>query len=264
MNGDRRGQTSVKDRGTVAKSHDGVGAGGGGGGGGGGGRDDRVSATYRRLRELIVRGRLAPGARVIETELAGRLDVSRTPVRAALLRLEQEGYIVSPGAGQRARPAVTALTREDAEELFNIVAEVEGLAARRAASLDPKARRRLVRELRGLNAALLKAAMARRPDPNRLFRLDEEFHGHYVHTAAGPRLLALHQGIRPQAERYVRVYVNALVDEIGTSVAEHNVIIRAIESGNVDAAQRAVQTNWRNAAERLGRVITTMGEHGSW
>jgi DNA-binding GntR family transcriptional regulator len=226
--------------------------------------DDRVSATYRRLRELIVGGRLAAGARLIETELAGRLGVSRTPVRAALLRLAQEGYILSPGAGRRARPAVAALTREDAAELFNIIAEVEGLAARRAASLAPPPRRRLVRALRGLIGQLLKVAMAPRPDPNRISRLDGEFHACYVHSAAGPRLLALHHGIKPQAERYVRVYVNALVDEIATSVAEHNVIIRAIDSGNPDAAQRAVQTNWRNAADRLGRVITNMGEHGTW
>jgi DNA-binding GntR family transcriptional regulator len=226
--------------------------------------DDRVSATYRRLRELIVRGHLAAGARLIETELASRLGVSRTPVRAALLRLEQEGYILSPGAGLRARPAVAALTRDDASELFSIIAEVEGLAARRAASLPPPQRRRLVRALRGLNSQLLKVATARRPDPPRISQLDEAFHAQYVHSAAGPRLLALHRGIKPQAERYVRVYVNALVDEIGTSVAEHNVIVRAIESGNPDAAQRAVQTNWRNAAERLGRVITNMGERGTW
>ena len=106
--------------------------------------------------------------------------------------------------------------------------------------------------------------MAPRPDPNRIHQLDAAFHAQYVHSAAGPRLLALHHGIKPQAERYVRVYVNALVDEIATSVAEHNVIIRAIDSGNPDAAQRAVQTNWRNAADRLGRVITNMGEHGTW
>ncbi|HEU5322775.1 MAG TPA: GntR family transcriptional regulator, partial [Methylomirabilota bacterium] len=224
-------------------------------------RDDRVSTTYRRLRELIVGGRLAPGARLIETELAGRLGVSRTPVRSALLRLEQEGYIVSPG-GRRARPAVAALTREDAREVFDIVGEVEGLAARRAATLAPRARRRLAARLRRLNTTLLKAAGARRPDPTRFFRLDAEFHACYVHAAAGPRLLALHHGIRPQAERYVRVYVSALVDEMGTSVAEHDAIIRAIASGSAAAAQRAVQTNWRNAALRLGRVITTLGEHG--
>ena len=54
---------------------------------------DRASQAYRRLRELIVHGRLAPGARIIETEVAGKLGISRTPVRAALQRLQQEGYI---------------------------------------------------------------------------------------------------------------------------------------------------------------------------
>src|SRR3989442_12200220 len=118
--------------------------------------DDRVSATYRRLRELIVGGRLAAGARLIETELASRLGVSRTPVRAALLRLAQEGYILSPGAGRRARPAVAALTREDAPGLFNIIAEVEGLAARPAASLAPPPRRRRVPAAAGLDGPRLK------------------------------------------------------------------------------------------------------------
>jgi len=126
--------------------------------------------------------------------------------------------------------------------LFNIIAEIEGSPRDGRIPRAPP-RRRLVRALRGLNGQLLKVAMAPRPDPNRISRLDGEFHALYVHTAAGPRLLALHHGIKPQAERYVRVYVNALVDEIATSVAEHNVIIRAIDSGNPDAAQRAVQTN---------------------
>src|SRR5258705_13972668 len=67
--------------------------------------DDRVSATYRRLRELIRGGRLAAGARLIETELANRLRGSRPPGRAALLRLAQEGDIPSPRAGRRGPPA---------------------------------------------------------------------------------------------------------------------------------------------------------------
>lgn len=227
-------------------------------------RDDRVSATYGRLRDLMVRGRLAPGTRLIETELAARLGVSRTPVRAALLRLEQEGYVRSAVGAGRARPTVAALTREDADELLNIIAEIEGLAARRAAERPAAERRRLAAGLRTANGALLRAAQARRPDPSRIFRLDADFHERFVHAGAGPRLLALHRAIKPQAERYGYVYVNALLEEIGASVAEHTVIIRAIEGGNPDGAQRAVQTNWRNAAERLASVIATMGEHGSW
>ncbi|MFB6240160.1 MAG: GntR family transcriptional regulator, partial [Gemmatimonadota bacterium] len=56
---------------------------------------DRSGETYTRLRELIVRGQLAPGSRIIETDVAERLGVSRTPVRSALQRLEQEGFIES-------------------------------------------------------------------------------------------------------------------------------------------------------------------------
>ena len=63
-------------------------------------RGDRVTVVYHRLRELIVRGRLAPGARIIETVIAARLGVSRTPVRAALQRLQQEGYVVVASPGQ--------------------------------------------------------------------------------------------------------------------------------------------------------------------
>jgi DNA-binding GntR family transcriptional regulator len=54
-------------------------------------RGDRVSQAYHQLRELIVWGKLAPGPRIIETDVATRLGVSRTPVRSAVQRLQQEG-----------------------------------------------------------------------------------------------------------------------------------------------------------------------------
>jgi hypothetical protein len=71
--------------------------------------------------------------------------VSRTPVRGALQRLQQEGYVVDPSGGRLARPTVAPLTSEDARELFHIVAELEGLAARGAAELAPAPRRALRR-----------------------------------------------------------------------------------------------------------------------
>ncbi|MBI4420589.1 MAG: FCD domain-containing protein, partial [Gemmatimonadetes bacterium] len=92
----------------------------------------------------------------------------------------------------------------------------------------------------------------------------QAFHRAYVETAAGPRLLALHRTMKPQAERYIRVYVSALVDKIRTSVREHEAIIRHIGRGRPDAAERAIRTNWRNAAARLGRVIESVGERGLW
>lgn len=231
---------------------------------GSGPQADRSSEVYAKLRDLIVRGRLAPGARITETDAAGRLGVSRTPVRAALQRLAQEGYIVVTNSGRRRRPMVAPLTREDATELLHIVAEVEGLAARYAASLNPKLRSQLAAQLRQLNEELRRAAQARRPDANRVFELDHALHRRLVEAAAGSRLLSLHEAIKPQAERYGRVYASALTDEISASVEEHAQLIQAVETGDPDGAQRAVLTNWRNAAARLSHVIDAMGEKGSW
>jgi len=227
-------------------------------------RAARPEQVYQKLRDLIIRGQLAPGSRVVETDVAGRLGVSRTPVRAALQRLQQEGFIVDSPALQQSRPTVAPLTKEDARELFHIVAEIEGLAARWAAALPPGDREHLAEELAAINDQFRRTSDAKHPNHNRLFELDEKFHRRYVEAGAGPRLLGLHSAVKPQAERYERLYVSLLTREISTSVAEHGAIVRAIRAGNVDAAQYSVETNWRNAAERLAQVIDSVGERGKW
>ena len=228
------------------------------------GRDDRITRAYGKLRELIVWGKLAPGTRIVESDIAERLEVSRTPIRSALQRLQQEGFITASEGGKQARLSVAPLTREDAQELFHIVGMVEGLAARRAAQLETAARKQLVRGLEELNEELRQAAGSQRPETTRIFDVDTEFHHRYVEAAAGPRLLALHDSIKPQAERYLRLYVGALVGEIDKSVEEHRETVRAIRAGDGDAAQRAVEENWRNAADRFVKVIDALGERGSW
>jgi DNA-binding GntR family transcriptional regulator len=225
---------------------------------------DRSRQTYHRLRELIVHGRLAPGTRIVETEIADRLGVSRTPVRAALQRLQQEGYINAPADAKQSRPSVAPLTQEDARELFFIVGEIEGLAARWAADLPKESRGTLAEELQRTNEAYLSLARTPGADSNELFALDTHFHRRYTEAGAGPRLLSLHDAIKPQAERYIRLYIAVLTEEIATSVSEHQVIVDAIAAGTPDAAQLAVQSNWRNAAGRLYRAIRTAGERGSW
>jgi DNA-binding GntR family transcriptional regulator len=225
---------------------------------------NREALVYEQIRELIVHGRLAPGTRIIESEVASRLAVSRTPVRSALQRLQQEGYIITTGNGRQARPSVAPLTREDAWELFGVVGGIEGLAGRLAATLPEERKAALVAELEAVNQRLLLAISADNLDRNLLFNLDTEFHHAYVAAAAGPRLRVLHDAIKPQAERYVRLYTSALWDEVSTSVQEHGVIIAAIGAGDEGATQHAVQENWRNAALRLNRVIDTVGERGSW
>jgi DNA-binding GntR family transcriptional regulator len=227
-------------------------------------RGDRVTLAYNRLRELIVGGRLAPGARIIETAVATRLGVSRTPVRAALQRLQQEGYVMVTSPGQQSRMSVAPLTQEDARELFGMVSAVEGLAVNWAARRPAEERKAVVVELRRLNQELLEASTAQVRDVNLVFELDKAFHLRCVEAGAGPRLLALHESFKPQSERYGRIYSSALIDEMSTSVEEHEDVVRGIEAGDGDAAEQALRRNWWNASDRLAKIIDTLGEQGSW
>lgn len=224
----------------------------------------RPEQVYQRLRELIVQGLLAPGSRVVETEVAARLGVSRTPVREALQRLQQEGFVVGAAGAQQARLTVAPLTRADVHELLNIVGELEGLGARWAAGLPVPERRALTRELKALNAEFFRTGRAASIDHGRLYEADERLHRQIVEAGAGPRLIALHDSVKPQAERYIRMYISMLTSDIKASVAEHDAMIDAIDAGDPDGAQHAVQANWRHAAERIAKVIAVAGERGSW
>ncbi len=223
---------------------------------------DRPDMVYR---ELIVSGRLAPGTRLVETIVAERLGVSRTPVRSAFHRLQREGYAVAAKEGdERQRLVVAPITGDDAADLFHIVGELEGLAGYYAAGMERERRAPFVKMLEELNNELLVESQATRTDAYKAFQIDVSFHHRCVVESAPPRLLILHDAIKPQAERYARLHVTALTNELGLSVAEHEVIIRAIRDGDADAAQRAIQTNWRNAAKRVATVIAEWGESGGW
>jgi DNA-binding GntR family transcriptional regulator len=224
---------------------------------------DQVSRVYHELRALIVAGQLPPGARIAERAVVARMGLSRTPVRSALHRLQQEGFVASVGRAGDQRLIVTPLTRGDGREVFLVVGHLEGLAAREAASLPAARRKKLVQQLRAVNRELA-AASRGKAVPSRLFDLDLKFHSTYVENVAGPRVVALHRAIKPQSERYARLYVNVLLDELPTSVKEHELIAAAIGKGDPRAAQHAVETNWHNAAKRLSAVIEEVGERGSW
>ena len=226
-----------------------------------GSRPDQV---YVRLRDLIVQGSLAPGSRIVETEIASRLGVSRTPVREALQRLQQEGFVSGAPGAQQSRLTVSPLTRDDVHELLDVVGALEGVGARRSAAIEDAERRALVKELRALNQEFARAGRGTPVDHSRLYDADERLHRRIVQAGVGPRLLALHDAVKPQAERYIRMYISMLTGDIKSSVDEHDAIISAIEEGRANDAQQAVETNWGHAAERLAKVIEVAGERGSW
>src|SRR5213075_2563207 len=124
----------------------------------------RPEQVYARLRDLIVQGLLSPGSRIIETEIASRLGVSRTPVREALQRLQQEGFVTGSPGSQQSRLTVAPLTGTDVHELLSIVGALEGLGAYEAASLDESRRRVLVADLREINNQFHRAGRKMPPE----------------------------------------------------------------------------------------------------
>ncbi|MDQ6633590.1 MAG: GntR family transcriptional regulator [Gemmatimonadota bacterium] len=208
-------------------------------------------------------GQLPPGSRISERIVADRLGLSRTPVRSALHRLEQEGFVASVGTGRERRLIVAPLTMHDGQEVYALVGHLEGLAARLAAGLPATRRKLLVQQLREVNGRLAQQSR-QHGDAAHFFDLDSEFHRTYVEGVVGPRLLALHRAIKPQSERYSRLYVSVFINQVDTSVREHESIARSIARGDQSKAQLAAETNWYNAAERLAKVIAQHGERGNW
>jgi DNA-binding GntR family transcriptional regulator len=224
---------------------------------------DNADCALEQLRQLIVWGKLPPGTPLAERVVAERLGMSRTPVRSALHRLLQEGFVASLRQHGEQRLTVAPMTQSDGRELYLTVGHLEGLSAFLAAQLPLAQRQALVAKLRPINRQLA-VVLRERTLVAEAFQLDLEFHGLIVEATVGPRLLDLHRTIKLQIERYARAYIGVIVAELGESISEHDAIINGILKGDSKSAQHAIEVNWHNAADRLTRVIARYGERGSW
>ena len=223
-----------------------------------------LQTAFQEVRDLIVRGRLSPGMWIVEADLAQRLGMSRTPVRGALQWLQREGYVIEQKSASKSRMIVAPLTKEDSSELYAMVGHLEGLAGARTAQLPKEKRLEIVRQLRKLNLGLRSISRDQAARAGDIFDLDSSFHSTIVMASAGPRLMALYNAVKPQTERYWRLYASSIINDLHTSVSEHEAIIEAIRAGNSEQAEGALQLNWTNGGKRLGKVIDLFGERGNW
>jgi DNA-binding GntR family transcriptional regulator len=215
------------------------------------------------IRDLIVRGNIAPGARLVEGDLVRRLQLSRTPTRSALQLLHHEGFVRVQQSANNICIRVTPLTRSDACELYAVIGCLEGLAARSVASLGPERRLPIAERMKELNHLLAEIGN----DPLRhedVFLLDRDFHRLIVAHGAGSRLHSLHRTVEPQVERYRRLYASSIVHQLHFSIEEHDEIVCALVAGDAERLDWAVRKNWERGAARLGRIMDELGEHGSW
>lgn len=203
--------------------------------------------VYQALREALVSGELPPGQRLRDQELAARLGVSRTPVREALQRLEDEGLVeTSP----RALTRVTPLDARAAREAFPVVAGLHALAARTGA---PRLTSADLEEMRTANAAFAAAIAGADPsDPETIARAiaaDDRFHGVLLTAAGNEELARALERLMPKVRRLEYAQFGSLAGR--RSVQQHEAIIAACALGSAAEAAQLVEENWLS----LGRLI---------
>jgi DNA-binding GntR family transcriptional regulator len=184
-----------------------------------------------RLRELVFQHELAPGLFIDELALAARWQISRTPLREALKVLAAEGLVeLVPRRGAR----VVALTDADAEQLFPVMAMLEGrcaLEATQRATIDDLA------QLQALHDKLERAAAA--ADADGYYRVNHDFHS-LVQAVAANRWLDRATGDLRRFMRLWRGRQLQLPGRIAASLNEHRVLMDAMHQRDADRASRAM------------------------
>ncbi|HXH06043.1 MAG TPA: GntR family transcriptional regulator [Vicinamibacterales bacterium] len=198
--------------------------------------DGRLSdGVYAVIRTALQEGRLPAGSRLVETELASALAVSRTPVREALRRLEADGLVRS----EPHRGHVVVDPMADAALVFLIRERLEGLAAALAAEYITRTQ---LEELEDLQAAM-EALVAQEPmDVERLVELNGELHRRISEACSSPRLIRMIERLYPQYMSYqvLRLYTD---DERRRSIREHREILGALWRRDSETAERAIHAH---------------------
>ncbi|WP_084964857.1 GntR family transcriptional regulator [Thermoactinospora rubra] len=196
---------------------------------------------YDRIRVWIVEGHLPPGTRVRDKDIAETLNVSRTPVREAMRRLEDEGLIVAEASRWT---KVAPVDIGEAERIYPIVWTLERLAVSMTGHWSGE-------RLRGLREAngRLAAALAVKDAPA-ASRADTDFHSRILEATANPELIAIIRDLKTRLRRIEITYFHGSTT-MEPSVAEHERIIAALEAGDLEAAGEEIEHNWRASFARL-------------
>jgi len=196
----------------------------------------RRQETYDVIRDRIMSGALVPGARIIESTLCEELGVSRTPMREALFRLEQDGLVrQEPARGFSVMP----LSAKEVRQIYPIIWTLEVLALKIGAdNVDTT-------ELQRLNRSLTRAT-----NPEKQHALDDKWHEILIESCKNKRLLQQIQLLKHVAHRYELAYMRHS-KKLDTSIDEHEAILTAIASGQATEAQLLLEKHWRRGMETV-------------
>ncbi len=201
--------------------------------------------VYAKLKEAVIGGKLRPGDKLVEWELASSLGVSRSPIREAIYRLEHEGLaLVKPRVGA----FVTEITAHDVEESYDICGALEVLAVRLA-----------LKRLDSERSALLQqyveqmVASARGDDKEGELEADSCFHSALIEFSDRRLLKMAFQVVLPTVQRSRTLhYLSFLSSSDQHDFAkEHVRLLEAINTGDESKATEAVTLHWKTMKQRI-------------
>ena len=198
-----------------------------------------------RVRDMIVDGRLAPGAAIPELHLARQLGVSRTPLREAIKVLASEGLVeLLPGHGA----VVKVFTAKDAQDMLTLIALLEEHAGPRACAASDAE----IASILEMHAQM--RIHYERRERVEYFRLNQAIHNAIVQAAGNPTLTLLH-GILRKRMRRIRYIGNQSPDNWAAAMAEHEAFIDALRARDGVRLGRLMREHISNTWPRVSAVV---------
>jgi DNA-binding GntR family transcriptional regulator len=198
--------------------------------------------AYLKIRNWILDGTLAPGAQVRDKELAEQLGVSRTPIREALLRLEDEGLVQTK---PNRSTLVSSIDFHSAFHLYSIVWTLERLALTQAFGSITQTH---VQTMTEANERFLQKMKMR--DRIAALDADYDFHSVYVRLSENKELEKVISELKQKLKRLDLYYFDKIKDAT-LSYEEHGQIIKALMKKDLSLALNAVESNWKNSFSRF-------------
>jgi DNA-binding GntR family transcriptional regulator len=211
----------------------------------------RAAAAYRALRGLILANAWAPGFQATEQEVADHLQMSRTPVREAMMRLQQEGLVsVVPRHGLKVLP----VSPDDMREIYEILTSLEATAAALAAGRNLGASE--LAPLEAATAAMERALAA--DDLSAWAEADARFHEGLLDLCGNRKLKAVVLNFLDRAHR-ARSITLRLRPKPVTSTQEHAALVAAIRRGDAVAARDLHHAHRERAGHELLALLERLG-----
>ena len=207
-----------------------------------------IDDIYSELRQEIIDRSIAPGTKLSEASLSSKWNVSRTPIREVLRRLEAEGLVTS----YRYKGfTVNTITIHDIDQIYTIKILLGGLAGRLATpviSEDPKK----LKVIEGLCKEM--EALFKKGDLETYVKKNREFHFYFLHSSGNEWLVKIMENLTSQVDRFI-VKALQIPRRMEKSVQEHWEICKMLKMKDGRMVEKVIRNHFKNSLEDIKKSL---------